>query len=223
MTTCYACDAAPVSDEHAPPKCLFPESKDVDDGTDYRRNLITVPSCETHNLRLSKDDEYFMVVCAVHFENNAVAVSHFGTKILRALKRSPAFSARALRDLRPATVLGQPSSAFTVDRRRICEVLDKTGRALSFHHLGQKQTGPSEVVAFAFGLDDEQTVPGLPFLEEAAKALFADVPKHGDNPDVFYYQVHRDRRGGVSFLLTFYGGFLAVVRFPGVHVSVGAA
>ena len=222
MRTCYACDADPVTDEHAPPKCLFPESKDVEDGTDYRKNLITVPSCATHNLRLSKDDEYFMVVCAVHFENNAVAVSHFDTKILRALKRSPAFSAGILRDLRPATVLGQPSSAFTVDRRRIGDVLDKTGRALSLHHLGRKQTRTSEVVAFAFGLDDEQTVPGLPFLEEAAAALFAGAPKHGANPDVFYYQIHGDRRGGVSFRLTFYGGFVALVRFPDAHVGEGA-
>jgi hypothetical protein len=27
MTTCYACNADSVSQEHAPPKCLFPESK----------------------------------------------------------------------------------------------------------------------------------------------------------------------------------------------------
>src|SRR4030095_14069522 len=165
ITTCYRCDAESVSQEHAPPRCLFPASKDVEDGTDYRRDLITVPSCAAHNMSYSKNDEYFMVVCAVHFENSDVAVSHFRTKILRALARSPAFAAAALKDLRPAVVLGQPSVAFTVDRERIMDIFDKTGRALAFHHLGQKQTGTSEIIPFAFGLDAGQTVPGLPYLE----------------------------------------------------------
>jgi hypothetical protein len=170
----------------------------------------------------SKNDEYFMVVCAVHFENNDVATSHFQTKILRALARSPAFAAAALKDLRPAVVRGQPSAAFTVDRERIMDIFDKTGRALAFHHLGQKQIGMSEAIPFAFGLDDGKTVPGLAYLEEATAALFAGAEKHGANPDIFYYQVHLDARGSVSFRMTFYRGFVAVVRFPAAHVGGGA-
>jgi hypothetical protein len=27
--TCYMCDSTAISSEHVPPKCIFPESKDV--------------------------------------------------------------------------------------------------------------------------------------------------------------------------------------------------
>ena len=44
LETCYMCERAPSSTEHVPPKCLFPEKKDI--GSDlFRKNLITVLSC----------------------------------------------------------------------------------------------------------------------------------------------------------------------------------
>ena len=62
MTQCYMCSAESVTTEHIPPKCIFPEKKDLADGRDYRRNLITVPSCADHNLHKSGDDEYLLYV-----------------------------------------------------------------------------------------------------------------------------------------------------------------
>jgi hypothetical protein len=56
-STCYMCDSPETSREHAPPLCFFPETKDV--GRDLRRNLVTVPSCDVHNSKKSKDDEFF--------------------------------------------------------------------------------------------------------------------------------------------------------------------
>lgn len=35
--TCYMCDAPATSEEHVPPKCLFPERKDLPQGMDLRR------------------------------------------------------------------------------------------------------------------------------------------------------------------------------------------
>ncbi|MDH1232687.1 MULTISPECIES: hypothetical protein [Stenotrophomonas] len=40
-----------MSDEHVPPQCFFPD--------DRRDGLITVRSCDEHNSKKSKDDEYF--------------------------------------------------------------------------------------------------------------------------------------------------------------------
>ena len=60
---CYWCGRDATSREHVPPKCLFPEDKDIKSiykGT-FRRSLITVPSCDEHNLAKSHDDEYLMV------------------------------------------------------------------------------------------------------------------------------------------------------------------
>ena len=46
MNTCYMCEKESTSSEHVPPKCLFPEKKDLPDGVDLRKSLITVPSCD---------------------------------------------------------------------------------------------------------------------------------------------------------------------------------
>ena len=48
--TCYYCGKPATSREHAPPRSFFPDSSKL--------NLITVPSCDIHNGRKSKDDEY---------------------------------------------------------------------------------------------------------------------------------------------------------------------
>ena len=67
METCYACDNKAVSREHIPPKCFFPERKDFPNDKDYRRDLITVPSCIVHNLHKAYDDEYcFFVIASQH-------------------------------------------------------------------------------------------------------------------------------------------------------------
>ena len=55
LETCYMCDSIATTREHVPPKCLFPEKKDIGDDI-YRQNLITVPSCDKHNT--SKSQEY---------------------------------------------------------------------------------------------------------------------------------------------------------------------
>lgn len=73
--TCYACEAQATSREHVPPLCLFPTARDSD-GQDLRRNLITVPSHEAHNLQKSKDDEFLMVSIAGIFGNNSIGFRH---------------------------------------------------------------------------------------------------------------------------------------------------
>jgi hypothetical protein len=89
MHTCYACGNSATSDEHVPPKCLFPETKDTPDGTDLRRNLFTVPSCEEHNTHKSGDDEYLFFVLAMNLPANHVANLQVSSKIARAVARRP--------------------------------------------------------------------------------------------------------------------------------------
>ena len=45
---CYACEEKPTGVEHAPPRLFFPE------GGEYRKDLITVPSCDLHNAEKSR-------------------------------------------------------------------------------------------------------------------------------------------------------------------------
>ncbi len=52
---CYWCGEPATSKEHVPPKCLFPEDKDIKPilNETFREHLITVPSCDKHNLSKS--------------------------------------------------------------------------------------------------------------------------------------------------------------------------
>ena len=76
--SCYMCDQPSTSAEHVPPKCLFPEKKDLPEGVDLRKQLITVPACYVHNTRKSKNDEYllFCLVMSVDLHPNLTRDLH---------------------------------------------------------------------------------------------------------------------------------------------------
>jgi hypothetical protein len=87
MDHCYMCERPATSREHVPPRCLFPESKDMD-GESYRQNLITVPSCDQHNMAKSRDDEFLMVSLAGIIGNNSIGYRHKFGKVNKAVRRS---------------------------------------------------------------------------------------------------------------------------------------
>ncbi|MDN5882405.1 MAG: hypothetical protein L0H37_08540, partial [Nitrosospira sp.] len=80
MSTCYMCDQEATTMEHAPPKCIFPEKKDLSSYDDYRQGLITVPSCEEHNTTKSKDDEYLLYLLAASATSSVIGLNQFLTK-----------------------------------------------------------------------------------------------------------------------------------------------
>jgi len=63
------CDANGTTNDHVPPKCIFPKLKDSG-GVNYRSNLIKIPSCEAHNLEVSGDDQVFFILIAMHANTN---------------------------------------------------------------------------------------------------------------------------------------------------------
>lgn len=75
MPTCYMCEKESTSVEHAPPRCIFPEQKDLQPGEDYRVNLITVPSCDEHNMQKSKEDEYLLYILPSTIGSNEVGIN----------------------------------------------------------------------------------------------------------------------------------------------------
>ena len=80
------CTKDATTREHVPPVCLFPEVKDTK-GINFRKDLITVLSCELHNTKKSKDDEFLMLSLSGLIQNNPVGTFHQITKGNRALKR----------------------------------------------------------------------------------------------------------------------------------------
>lgn len=93
---CYHCGQIATSDEHCPPKTLFPKLKDSPDGQDYRKNLLTVRSCDTHNTEKSKEDEYLLYVLVMCLPSNEVAKNQYLTKVKRAIDRRPKLLERLL-------------------------------------------------------------------------------------------------------------------------------
>ena len=140
IETCYMCEGAATTREHAPAKVFFPEPKDLD-GIDLRRNLITVPSCAAHNIATSKDDEYVVALVAAYIGNTKLAADHFTTKVLRALQRSPGYAATVVRNAARVPTNGLGTVALRVDDDRFERVMEKTARAVVFHHTGRKWNG----------------------------------------------------------------------------------
>ena len=69
------CHDEACSVEHVPPRALFPEQKDIGN-PDFRRNLITVPSCAKHNMGKSGDDEFLMVSLSGLIRSHPVTDPH---------------------------------------------------------------------------------------------------------------------------------------------------
>ena len=89
---CYCCDNEAISKEHMPPKCIFSSPRPS--------NMITIPSCDKHNLEKSKDDEYFrwfiVTACA---EKNPLAYQLLKEKVIRGLRRKPKLLNEIKKDL----------------------------------------------------------------------------------------------------------------------------
>lgn len=193
--TCYMCENPATSKEHIPPKCLFPEAKDLP-GTDYRKNLISVPSCDVHNSHKSKDDEYLFFVLIAHFNNNPVAEKQFRTKILRALKRSPALLKIYKQKTQDVLLDGEPTMAFQFSQERVDKELSQMIRGLYFNATGNKWHSRIAIHSpgmFAFERPDAQFVnETTQSMASAAAYFFEDQRRKGDNPDVFWYQLHAE-------------------------------
>ena len=94
MSKCYMCDQTAVGDEHVPPRCLFPKAKDLPNGINLRKDLITVPSCADHNSEKSREDQYFLNVITSCEIINDVGREHYRRQIRRQNERNQSILAR---------------------------------------------------------------------------------------------------------------------------------
>ena len=146
MSNCYFCGASATGIEHVPPKCLFPEAKDAF-GVDHRKNLITVPSCDKHNLEKSRDDEFLMASITPVVGNNGTALVQTKTKLLRAFNRTDGrLFGTAIRNPHSMQLQCPDGKKIPVffgeaDLPRLCRVLEHIGRGLYFHARGERFVG----------------------------------------------------------------------------------
>ena len=222
MTECYICSRESVSQEHVPPICLFPESKDVPPGSDYRKNLITVPSCDEHNLHKSGDDEYLLYVLVANFNVNSAGLRQWATKLTRSMSRRPT-KRGIFRNLIPVMFRGVNTGAYEVDIDRVSRQMDWISRGIYYHHFHKHW--PYEITSVSSAL----MAIGSPEAERQNKAIrvatdlgtqfLKSETKLGDNPEIFFYQ-YKLRSDPLGFVIrmVFYGG-IDVVAISGPEIK----
>jgi hypothetical protein len=191
-------------------------------GADLRRNLITVPSCDEHNTKKSRDDEYLWFIISVSHGLNECGQQMVSTKIKRNVERRPALGFSLLRDATPARIYDAHrgewvrSAKANFDGSRFYRTLDMLGLALYRHHFKRRWlTSVKAFPHFAALADDTPARASHTWRQVLliADVAFKDAPAYGDNPDAFFYQVYADDGDSASTLMrvTFYGS--AVVTF----------
>lgn len=189
------CERPKTSGEHVPPRCLFPESKDCDNGENFRKNLIKVPSCDLHNSAKSSDDEYMLITFASNAMANDVAGIHQKTKLMRILDRKPHIFRALLENSTPVKIIKDDGSEaesciFNLDKERFFEQLRCVANGIYFHHLKIKVTGHTEVNPIkGISTTSEKANQNNALSKRYSDKIFPGIKKHGDNPDIFYYQV----------------------------------
>ncbi|HOF33916.1 MAG TPA: hypothetical protein PK624_09015 [Spirochaetota bacterium] len=189
--TCYYCGENATSSEHVPPKCIFPEFKDLN--YNYRKNLITVPSCNKHNMLKSQDDEYLLRILTAGHKPNNIGVDHFSTKVMRAFQHSPDRFSKFM--INPKQILVKQndqlfeSLVFYVDINRYHLILKYVAKGLFFYDYSRMFSG--EILILYNGLlhkSDNSKNELYNDIDNGIKALLKDVPYKGENKDVFKYK-----------------------------------
>lgn len=209
-TKCYFCNAPATSDEHIPPKCLFPEKKDLSDGLDYRKNLITVRSCDDHNSEKSKEDEYLRLILVHGYFNNKASQDHFNSKIVRAIIRRPAMYVTLNKTQIPVIVDNDLTVSFDIDRIRFENSLERIVQGLIVNKYGIGWTKPIEIHTPLLLATEQSEADKINFLITKLSRIVThrlkNIQKCGANPEIFWYQLLADKEKDLLLCrLVFYG------------------
>jgi hypothetical protein len=191
--TCYFCGDSKTSIEHAPARVFFPEQKDLAPGSPhFRRDPITVPSCDTHNGRASKDDEVAAYLVAMCFGINQIGRNHFTTKVTRALqhsvRRDGSLRGALLKGpAQPIVIDGEETGYGPVNTAALYRVAERIARAVYFHEHRERWTAELLLKTDMLRDDDGRVAPDWEFVQQM-KASFAVAERRGASPEVFFYQ-----------------------------------
>lgn len=204
--SCYMCDARATSREHVPPSCFFPSQTEI--GADYRKNLITVPSCEIHNSQKSHDDEFFRSIVLMFGGINHVGKHQFMGKFLRAAARAPTTYRALFQDMGQV----QQGRALQIDRDRLDRCVDHFARAVFFASFDMRWTATidSHFPQMFNEIKDNQPVPHGPTRQatDLIWSFLGNQPVLGENEDVFRYRIRYEPDGDVFVLAAeFYQSF----------------
>lgn len=129
---CIYCGATePITQDHVPPECLFPDPKPA--------GLVTVPACQSCNASYGLDDEYFRNLLAAGVAGHPLGDAIWA-KTLRSFERRPPIKAAMIRSLTriervtPAGVYVGSFVGAKIDFARVERVVIRIVRGLLWHH-----------------------------------------------------------------------------------------
>jgi hypothetical protein len=183
----------------------------VPTGKDYRKNLITVPSCDQHNTAKSKEDQFLLFIALLHYGINPVVQKLFSRKFDRTLEVSPGLAAN-LRDPRRVAINGSESVAFHIDNVRLGSIMENIARALHYHEYHEKWCGQMFIVIPSLFDVSTSNASMVNHHQQVLKLMlneyFSPYPIRGANPEMFYYQIDRELESKTLLMkMVFYEGF----------------
>jgi hypothetical protein len=196
----YCGEIKPLTDDHVPPRSLFPRP--------WPSNLITVPSCADCNCGSSKDDEYFRLLISAREDTGGhTEVTKIHKKILSSLlkpnkvgfRKSVLASVNLVERKTPSGLYIGKSPAIDVDMSRIKRVARRIVKGLFYQETKIRLPSSYEAVAFPIEYKD--------FSDQIVSSLIAIQPRLIGN-GVFSYRGYflEDDPNESAWLMFFYEG-----------------
>lgn len=219
--TCYICDELATSKEHVPPLCLFPEEKDIKTSY-FRNNLLTVPSCDIHNSKKSKDDEFLMACLTGIVGNNIIGYFHNQTKVKRAIQRKDYDFLDTImknrENINVTTNLGQklPILIGQPDTERLQKCFEHIAYGLYFNKFGHTFKGKIISILDFVTYEDDTTEKYKLVIRTRIEVEKNKRTIEGNNPEIFKYEFFEpDEFGLIGLQLQFYEGAKVFIAFQG--------
>lgn len=207
---CYRCGATATSDEHVPPKCLFPEQKDIK--IDLRKNLITVPSCDEHNSKKSDDDEFLLICLAGSARGNLIGFFHFLSKGVKAISRKhDGFLDQILKDAKNTNLVDKNGNVLkalkgVMNVKRLNKCFENITYGLFFKEHNSIFKGEIRILNGFSEIESNNHESLIKLIEYTFENDKSKHQEKGENKDVFSYQfTDPDKFGLISLRLCFYG------------------
>ena len=133
---CYVCGAKAETREHIPPTSWFPKGQ--------KSSLITVPSCNRHNVELQHDQEYVRIIVVTEQTTNHHARSLSHDKVIRSITRSERLFSDIFSNAEPALGNdGKSTAKLTADLKRFRLVFQMIAYGLYFYLNKKRYIGGS--------------------------------------------------------------------------------
>ncbi len=195
------CEKPATTREHAPPLSFFP--------ADRRVNLITVPSCKTHNHDNAENVEYVRNIVVTDIHTNDVAREMFAKKVKRSYAIGYKLRRSTFRKVREVRIDGQETAIVNISEVRFNPVIRAIANALYFHDFGERFRYRWMVYRATMLSEGQAFYDMVDHWNPQARAILRNIPtanRDTNQPEVFKYGVYRDEEHRVIYKLVFYGG-----------------